>query len=169
MSAEGVADPRAKQEEADRLKERVYVTFTALAVVLALGQHEPEASRELGVLAITVLGTVLAVFTADVVSHIAVHAVLPHPDELRHMVRVSFGALGAVALPFVFLGLAVLEVWHVELALRVSSIALVVALVAIGYLAARRARLTLFQKAVVLFAEFLLGVAVIVLELLAHG
>jgi hypothetical protein len=94
---------------------------------------------------------------------------LPHPAELRHMVRVSFGALGAVALPFLFLLLAVLDVWRVEAALRASSIALVAALVAIGYLAARRARLSALQRMVVLFAEFLLGVAVIGLELLAHA
>ncbi|WP_432479429.1 hypothetical protein [Nocardioides sp. GXQ0305] len=169
MDGDAAPGPQELQEQADQLKERVYVTFTALAVVLALRGHEVEAARALSLLGITVLGTVLAVFTADVVSHIAVHAQVPHRAALRHMVRVSFGALGAVALPFGFLLLAALEVWEVAVALRASSIALVAALVAIGYLAARRARLSAVQRAVVLLAEFLLGVAVIGLELLAHA
>jgi hypothetical protein len=104
-----------------------------------------------------------------VVSHIAVHERLPSLEELRHMLRVSFGSLGALALPFVFIGLAVAGVWTIAGALRAASIALVAALVVIGYVAARRARLTVWQRLVVLFAEFGLGVGVVGLELLAHG
>ena len=50
-----------------------------------------------------------------------------------------------------------------------STIALIVSLVAIGYLAVRRVRLPLGQRMIVLFAEFGLGIAVVLLELLAHG
>lgn len=156
-------------EHAQRLKERVYVTFTALAVVLALRQHGASAGAAAVTLIISLTGTLLAVFVADVVSHVAVYAVLPTRAELRWMARVSFGTLGALIVPFVFVALAVVGRWPVASALRAAAAALVAALVVIGYLAVRRARLPLRQKAVVLLAEFALGVCVVALEWLAHG
>ncbi|MBG0565516.1 hypothetical protein [Actinoplanes aureus] len=50
----------------------------------------------------------------------------------------------------------------------VDDLALVASLIVIGYLAVRRVRLPVWQKLIVLFAEFALGAAVVVLELLAH-
>jgi hypothetical protein len=156
------------EARAEALKERVYITFTALAVVLAMREHVESAETALITLLIAVVGTLLAVFVADVVSHIAVHAVLPTRPELQHMLRISLGAIGAVVLPFVFLTLAV-RGWRLEAALRASSIALLAALVAIGYAAVRRLRLPLWQRLLVLLAEFVLGLLVLGLELLAHG
>ncbi|MCP2269944.1 hypothetical protein LV75_002445 [Actinokineospora diospyrosa] len=156
-------------ERVARLKERVYLTFTALAVVLALRSHAEHAGEAAVLLLITVTGTLLAVLVADVVSHIAVHAALPDRGELGRMLRISFGALGAVTLPFIFIGLAGLGVWRVEVALRASTIALVASLGAIGYIAVRRVRLPPWQRLIVLFAELALGAAVVGLELLAHG
>ncbi|ASW54342.1 hypothetical protein [Plantactinospora sp. KBS50] len=154
---------------AGRLKERVYLTFAALAVVLALASHEVSAGEALLTLVVTVTGTLLAVLVADVVSHIVVHATLPDERELRGMLRTSFGASGAVYLPLLFVAFAVSGRWSVALALRASTIALVSALVVIGYLAIRRLRLPTRQKLVVLLAEFVLGAAVVALERLAHG
>jgi hypothetical protein len=62
----------------------------------------------------------------------------------------------------------VTDVWSIERSLRASSIALVASLVAVGYLAARRASLSLLQRLLVLFAEFAIGFCVVLLELLAH-
>ncbi|QBR92327.1 hypothetical protein [Nocardioides euryhalodurans] len=156
-------------ERAARLKERVYITFTALAVVLALGSHAESAGRAALTLLIAVTGTALAVLVADVVAHVVVHARLPTGRELGSMVRVSSSALASLLLPFVFLGLGVAGIWESDTALRAATIALVVALVAIGYLAVRRLQLPLLQRLVVLLAEVVLGLAVIALELLAHG
>lgn len=156
-------------ERAAILKERIYITFTALAVVLALRAHAVSAGEAALSLVVVVTGTVLAVFVADVVSHIAVHEILPVRAELRHMTRVSIGALGALVLPAIFIGLAVADVWKIEAALRATSIALVAALAAIGYGAVRRARLTAWQRIIVLFGEVVLGLLVIGLELLAHN
>ncbi|MEU4688886.1 hypothetical protein [Actinoplanes sp. NPDC023714] len=163
-SHDGGAEARA-----DRLKERVYITFAALAVVLALREHHTSAARAGSTLIIAVGGTLLAVLVADVVSHIAVHQVMPTRPQLRHMIGVVTGALGALVLPFVFLALAYAEVWTTEQALRRSTIALVAWLVAIGWAAVRRVRLPVWQKMIVLFAEFALGAAVVALEWLAHG
>lgn len=162
-------DINAERQRAARLKERVYVTFTALALVLALRLHEEAAAEALVTLAIGVLGTLLAVFVADVVSHVAVHAALPDARELRNFAQTSFGALGVLVLPLVFLVLAVASFWEADTALRASSFALVSALVVIAFLAVRRVRLPAWQKLVVLFAEFILGVLVIALEFVAHG
>jgi hypothetical protein len=108
------------------------------------------------------------VFTADFVSHLVVHALMPTRRELRHMLRVSLGAFGAVILPMVFIGLAGAEVWTLAQALRASTIALLVTLGAIGFLAVRRVRMSAGKKLMVLVAEVALGVLVVSLELLVH-
>ncbi len=164
----GPGDPRGVEERTDRLRERVYITFTALAVVLALRSHEDVEARAGLLLVITVTGTLLAAFVADVISHIAVHAALPDRREFQRMLRVSTGALGGLVVPLTFVGFAAADVWSMDRALRAATVALVVALAAIGYLAVRRVRLPVWQKLVVLLAECVLGAAVVGLELLAH-
>jgi hypothetical protein len=170
----GPDEPAAATAEhrAEALKERVYVTFTSLAVVLAMQSHSGEhlsAAQAASTLAITVVGTVLAVFVADVVSHLAVHAAVPTGAHLRRMAGVSFGAFGAVVLPLVFIAFAALDIWGVDAALRASTIALTVTLIAIGFLAVRRVRMAWWQKLIALGAEFAVGAAVVGLELVAHG
>lgn len=159
------------EERAEHLKERIYVTFTALAVVVTLRSEPGHVSggTATSTLFITVLGTLLAVLTADLVSHLVVHAALPTAAEFRQMVGVSLGALSAVVVPLVLVGLAGLGVWSVAAALNASMVALLLALTAVGYLAARRIRLPWWQRLLVLLAEAALGVAVLALELLAHG
>ena len=159
------------EQRAEVLKERIYITFTSLAVVLALSSHADEltAGEAAVTLLIAVAGTLLAVFVADLVAHIAVHTALPDRAELAHMISVSTRALAVIVLPMIFVGLAGFGVWEVAAALRASTIALIVSLVGIGYLAVRRVRLPLGQRLIVLFAEFALGIAVVLLELLAHG
>ena len=165
-----MADSTQAEQRAEVLKERIYITFTSLAIVLALSSHAAELSS--GSIATTLLigvgGTLLAVFVADLVAYIAVHAQLPHRAELSHMVSVSTRALGVVVLPLIFVGLAAVGVWDVPRALRASTVVLIASLVAIGYLAARRVTLRMPDRLVVLFAEFVLGLAVVLLEVLAH-
>jgi len=156
------------EERAERLKERVYITFTALAVVLALREHAESPGVVIGTLVIGVVGALLAVFVADVVSHIATHAALPDARELRHMTAVSFGALGVLVAPLLLLALAAAGAWELDSALLVTTFVLVGTLVAVGYAAVRRVRLPAWQKLLVLLAEFALGVVVVGLELLAH-
>jgi hypothetical protein len=158
-------------ERADRLKERVYVTFAALAVVLTLRSHGEDVSARVAAttLLITVGGTLLAVLLADVVSHLAVHGAVPTPAEARHMVAVCTGALGVLVLPMIFLGLAGAGAWEVESALRASTIALVASLGVVSWIAVRRIPLPGWQRLLVLAAVVAVGIAVVGLELLAHG
>lgn len=164
------SDPGAP-ERAEHLKERVYITFTGLAVVLAMRSHADEltAGEAATTLLISVVGALLAILVADFVSHLAVHASLPTAAEARHMFQVSFGALGAIVLPLIFMGLALVDVWSVEGALRAASIALVSTLGVVGFIAVRRVRIPAWQKLIVLAVEVAFGVLVVALELLAHG
>jgi uncharacterized membrane protein len=161
--------PEEREQRAEQLRERIYITFAALAVVIALDNHGVGAAEALGTLVVTVLGTLLAVFVADVISHIVVQERMLTRPEMRHAVITSFGALTAVILPAVFLILAIVGVWSTDAALRVSSIALVAALVVIGYTAIRRIRVTWWKRLLALGAEALLGLVVVGLQVLAKG
>ncbi|WEK62134.1 MAG: hypothetical protein P0Y60_05105 [Candidatus Microbacterium colombiense] len=168
MAAE--IDDAERAARAAHLKERIYLTFAALAVVITLSSHgHPTAGQSATTLIVTVLGTLLAVFTADLVSHLVVHGRLFTRTELRHAVGSSFGALSTVVLPFIFLGVAALGVWSTGAALRASAIALLVSLIVIGWVAVRRIPLTWIQRLIALGAEAALGLAVIGLQVLAHG
>ena len=163
------ADERRAQR-AEQLKERVYITFTALAVVLALRADvdHTTAGHAAGTLTVAVIGTLLAVFVADVVAHITVHQALPTRPELLHMVVVVLGAAETLVIPLGIIGFAALGVLSIDAALTASVVVLVVTLVAVGYLAVRRLKLPWGQRLLVLLAEFALGLAVVGLELLAH-
>ncbi|WP_018179214.1 hypothetical protein [Jongsikchunia kroppenstedtii] len=159
-----------RRERADHLKESLYLTFTALALSVALSYHGGiSASAAITTLAITVLGAVLAMFTADLVSHMVVHERIMTRAETRHLVMSSFGALPAVALPFIFLIIAATTGWSVTTALTVSAIALTVALVLIAHLAVRSVELRWWQRVIVLAIEGALGLGVISLQVLAHS
>ncbi|MCP2032133.1 hypothetical protein L1277_002232 [Okibacterium sp. HSC-33S16] len=160
-----------RQTIAERLKERIYVTFTSLTVVLALSSHAHDltAGKAATTLLIAVGGTLLAVFVADFISHTVAHTALPTRSQLRHMVGVVANAIGVVIVPLILLGLAALDVMNIELALSVSSIVLVATLGLVGFLAVRRVQLGAWLKVALLAVEVILGLAVVGLELLAHG
>jgi hypothetical protein len=157
-------------ERAELLKERIYVTFTSFAVTLTLLSHADEVTPGSAALTlvIAVVGTLLAVFVADFISHLAVHSALPSRSQFAHMGRVSFGSAGTIVLPLLLMGLAAVGLLEVDAALRVSTIVLLLTLVAVSYLAVRRATMPAWLKLVVLLAELVLGVAIVGLELLAH-
>lgn len=62
---------------AQALKERVYATFTGLAIVLVLRAHDPTPQDATYSLVIGVLGITVAGFAAEVIAHLAAHASLP--------------------------------------------------------------------------------------------
>lgn len=162
--------PPDPEQRAESLKERIYVTFTSLAIVLTLNTHANEntAGAAALTLLIGVVGTLLAVFLADFLSHLTVHARVTTAAEFRHMVAVSVGSIGVVLLPMVFLGIAGLGAWTVGSALTASIAVLLATLVVVGYLAVRRVALPGWQKVVILLGEVVIGGAVIGLETLAH-
>lgn len=133
-------------ERAARLKERVYVTFTALTVVLAMSSHATDLDPPAAIttLLIAVTGTLLAVFVADYIAHLAVHQQIPNGTELRHMIGESVGAFGVLPLPLLALSVSALGGWSLAAGLAASAAVLIGSVVFIGYLAVRRTGLPLW-------------------------
>ncbi|RXZ48255.1 hypothetical protein [Agromyces binzhouensis] len=159
------------EEMAEALKERVYATFTGLAIVLV--QHENADHISAGRATLTLLVGIVAItaagFVADVVSHLVVHADFPRGRELARMGRVAGSALGSASIPLILLVLAVLGVFELQGALTAASIVYIVTLALIGYVAVRRTRLTWWEQLIGLGMLALLGLAVVGLQQLAHG
>ncbi|MET3949989.1 hypothetical protein [Arthrobacter sp. UYEF36] len=153
------------------LKERVYISFTSLAVVLALRSHADETTpaAAAATLSIVVVGSLLGIFVADLLSHLTVHARLPSGQELHHTIAVSTEALSVLVTPLLLLTAAGLGLWSTAVALQWAVIVLVVTLLIVGYLAIRRLELPIRHKVVIVFAEVVLSLVVIGLELLAHN
>ena len=166
----GRAAPSASQRAAS-LKERVYISFTSLAVVLALRSHADETTPASAAVTLTivVVGSLLGIFVADLLSHLTVHAQLPSRPQLQHMIAVSTESLSVLVTPLLLLTAAGLGLWSTAVALQWSIVVLVVTLFIIGYLAIRRLDLPFRHKALIVFAEVVLSLLVIALELLAHN
>ncbi|MGW0036796.1 hypothetical protein [Gordonia sp. NPDC003376] len=159
----------SREARAAHLKERIYVTFTALAVTVSLLAHgHVTALGTIGTLGVTALGTVVAVFVADVISHLLVHERMLTRAEFGHAAAVSASALSAIVVPMIFLLASHLGAWDTEIALRASAGALLLALIGFGWVAARRIRLPWWQRLLVLGGEAVLGVLVFGLQVLAH-
>jgi hypothetical protein len=156
------------QQRSEALKERVYVTFTALAVTIAIERDAGHATVAGATLLLTVLGTLLAVFVADVIAHMVRDSSLPSRAELAHLMYVSFGSLGVIVAPMAILGLSALGVIGVAPALRVIAVTLAATLVVVALFAVRRLRVKPWLKILVLAIMAALGLAVLAIELAIH-
>ncbi|MDF0528522.1 hypothetical protein P0W64_06130 [Tsukamurella sp. 8F] len=154
---------------ADIVKERIYVTFTALTVLIALGTHDHVAAGDaLWTLILTVAGTVAAVTLADVIAHIVAHERLMNRAEFGHALKVAIGAVSGVSVPVLLLIASAAGALAPLTAVRIGEVVLALWLVGIGVLAVRRVSLTFWHQVIVLAAEAALGLGVIALKLLAH-
>lgn len=164
-------DQPSPQEMASRLKERVYVTFTALAVLLAMNlhSHDPKPGASAVSLLVTVAAILLAGLVADLISHSTVHAALPTRAELRHQLEVAWGAGGAIVGPLILLGLSALGVFSTSMALIWGQWMLVAALAFFAWLSLRRSKLGFWRTLWLMFVLVVVGVVVIALQLLAHS
>jgi hypothetical protein len=162
--------PSARQRAAI-LKERVYIIFTTLAVVLALRSHADETTpaAAAATLSVVVIGSLLGILVADLLSHLAVHSTLPTREELRHMVAASASALSVLVTPLILLLAAGLGLWTTSVALSWAVAVLVVTLMVVGYLAIRKLDIPVHHKAAIMLAEVVLSLLVIALELVAHN
>lgn len=168
MSGPAVTATRAHRAAA--LKERIYVAFTTLAVVVTLRAHggEAGAGAALGTLAVAVAATTCAVYAADLLSHMVVHGDLPAGAQLGRMVASSLGA-ASVALPaLACLAIAALRGFAVGTGLLAAVVVTTGTLATIGVLAAVRLDLPRGRRVAVLAAELVLSLLVLALGLLAH-
>lgn len=151
-------------------KERVYATFTGLALVLVVSNAEhPTPERSFLVLALGVLGITAAGFVADLVSHLAVHQDFPDAAGWFVMLRVGGGALGTAVIPLILVGLAWMDVWSLDAALRVATIVYIATLGVIGWFAVRRSKLAWWKQLIALGVLLVLGLVVVGLQTLAHS
>lgn len=160
----------ARVRRAAALKERIYVAFTVLAVVITLRAHggHPSAGDALGTLGVTVAATICAVYLADLLSYMVIRTHLPSAAEHRHMVAGTLGA-GAVAVaPAICLALALAGVYATTVGLLAAMLVTVATLVAVGLLAVRRLSVPRAQRIAVLAAASTLALVVVALELLSH-
>jgi len=163
-------DELTRETIAVRLRERIYVTFASLAVVLTLTAHAEDLAAGTAALSllISALGTVVAAYAADLISHIVVHGDMPDREEGRGMRSASLGAITVIGLPLAALGLAALGLWTVGTALTIGAGVLVATLGLVTWLGVRRAdRLRLVQKVLALAGLTVLGLVVVGLKLLA--
>lgn len=140
-----------------------------LTVLLALNAHGIGAWESLVTLLITVMGTVLAVLLADVLSHAVVFERWMTRVEFERAVQLSLGSATSAVVPMALLIGAGLGWWSADAALSVSLVALVVAMLAIGYLPVRRGCLSRWQRALAIGGEAALAMVIIGLKLLAHA
>jgi len=166
-------DPQhpTEQQLVPYLKERIYVTFIGLAVLLALGGHGAETDPLTAVssLVIAAVGAGLAGLISEIVAHLAVKGNLPDAAEMRFLVGVSAGALATVILPVVILLLALVGWIDTQLALDIAVWVMAITLGAIGYMAVFRASLPWWTKLAVFGGLLLFGLVVVGVQLLAHG
>jgi hypothetical protein len=159
-----------RREAGDRLRERIYVTFTALAILMAMNAHGEhlDPGTVLWTLVISVVGVLLAGLASDFVSHMIAHNTLPSARELRHMLAVASRALGVIVVPVLAL-LAAMAGWiEIRAAMITSIVALIVSLAVVGRIAVSRIHLPWWKELIVLAGITLLGVLVVFLEQLAH-
>lgn len=164
-------DQPSEQQLVPYLKERIYVTFIGLAVLLALSSHEgePDALGAVTSLVIAAVGAGLAGLISEIVAHLAVKGNLPDGPETRFLVRVSAGALATVILPVGILLAAVFHLIDAQLALTISVWVMAITLGAIGYIAVFRATLRWYTKLAVFGGLLMFGLVVVLVQLLAHG
>lgn len=151
-------------------KERVYATFTGLAIVLVVSASDhADADHAFFALVLGVVGITAAGFVSDIVSHLAVHQEFPGGAEFALLGRIAGGALGTVLVPAILVGLAWIGVLQLDTSLRIASIVYIATLGVIGWLAVGRARLSWLQKLLALTILLALGLLVIALQTLAHA
>jgi len=164
------SDATERSHRAAALKERVYIVFTVLAVIIALRAHgdHPSAMAALGTLAITVVATTVAVYVADLISSMVVHERLPHHNEHRRILAGTLGASVVALPPVACIALAVTGAYSASVGLLAAMLVTLITLIGIGIVAVHNLHLRRSHKVIVLTAETVLALGVIALELWSH-
>ncbi|MEV8360239.1 hypothetical protein [Microbacterium sp. NPDC076895] len=150
------------------LRERIYATFTGLAIVLVVaGSDHADADHALLALLFGVIGITIAGFVSDVVSHLAVEGEFPHGADWVVLLRVAGGGLSTVVVPGGLMLLGWLEIIALSTAISAAAIVYIVTLALIGWLAVRRSHARWWERVIALGILVGLGFLVIALQTLA--
>ncbi|SDY65226.1 hypothetical protein [Herbiconiux ginsengi] len=161
---------RPISEQVSALKERIYASFTGLAIVTVLAldvDHTSTAKAFLTLLA-GIVGITLAGFAAEVISHLVSHGAPPTFRAIRTMLRIAAGALASASAALVALAIAWLGVVELETALRIGVALYLATLVVITLIAARQTGLRWHHQALALCGLLALGATVVGVLVLAH-
>ena len=167
--------PRSSGESADvvtaSIKERVYATFTGLAIVLVQNSNVEHTSavRASVTLLIGIVAIAVAGFVAELLAHLAVHATFPDQREFGRMLRLTGTAIASAGVPLLVLLLAVFGWIELGTALTIASVVYVAILGLIGYVAVRRTRAPWWRQVIALGILVALGGLAILIQQLAHG
>jgi hypothetical protein len=153
-------DVRAKS-----LKERIYATFTGLAILAALAANGHATAWEAFVAVLVgVSGISAAGFLAEVVAHQVAHRRLPSGREIGAMALVSLTAVSSALAPLVVLAVAGFGALDVDLALRLAMGLYAATLVVIFLVASHRSGLKPLQR--LISSAMFVGLALIVVAVL---
>lgn len=150
-------------------KERVYASFTGLAIVMVVSQHPDDPAHAFLALVLGVVGIVTAGFVADIVGHLAVHRRFSSAGEVVVPLRVALGALGTLVIPAAVVGAAWIGWMPPEVALAIAAWSYVLTLAVIGALVVRRAQLRWWQSLMAVGLLVALALLVLLLQTLAKS
>lgn len=151
------------------LKERIYATFTGLAILGAISTVGHSTGWDAFVsIAVGVLGISAAGFLAEVLSHQVNHQTLPDRSELGVMGRIALSALGSASAPLVLLAVAGLGILDIELALQIGMAVYALTLVVIFLIASHRSGLRPMQRMLSSRLFVALALVVVAVLLIAH-
>lgn len=153
------------------LRERIYGDIACLSTLLVLTQHAVETGTAWSAL-VDVLVATGALFAAsalaEFVAHLGVHGSAPSGPELTKLFTTSGQILQAAGLPILLLIVAGVGWLPLHTALWTSVWLLVAALGVFAFLAARRTKLSLWGRLLLVVALLALGTAVVLVKVLAH-
>lgn len=152
------------------LRERVYATFTGLAIVLVVARSDhADADHALLALLFGVLGITIAGTVSDIVSHLAIEGDFPRGADWIVLLRVAGGGLSTVVVPGVLVLLGWLEILPLSTAMSAAAVVYIATLALIGWLAVRRSRARWWERMLALGILVALGLLVIALQTLAKS
>jgi len=147
------------------LQERIYATFTGLAIVVAVdATGDGGAWQAFLTVLVGIIGISAAGFLAEVVAYEVGHRRLPSGAEVREMASIAGSALASASIPLIVIALSGFGLLGLELALRLAMAVYAATLVAIFLLAARSTGLRPVQR--ILSSAMFLVLALLVVGVL---
>ncbi len=148
------------------LKERIYATFTGLAILSAVMVTGHATAWEVFfTVLIGVFGISAAGFLAEIVAHQVSYKRMPQAAEVTVMARIALSALGSASAPLIVLAASGLGLFDVDIALRLGMALYAAVLVAIFLVASHRSGLRPLQK--LISSAMLAGIALLIVAVLS--
>lgn len=157
-------------QQAQAVKERIYASFTGLAILatLLLGGETHSASAAFLTLLAGIGGISIAGFVADVIAHQVTHEGSPERDQFKTMLRIAGGAFASASIPLLALVIAWIGLIPTRTGIQIGIGLYFLTLTAVVLVAARRTRLGWRQQLTALISLTALAVIVVVILVLAH-